>query len=102
MAFLFFFRADFTDSPDCLPILLSIPVFYFVVFLFFHFLVLGSVRYIKLTHASFDCTLKYHLVSRVWVVSETIFALHVNIQEDREHDGRTVSQNGLENLAAVS
>ena len=33
----FFFRTDSTDSPDCLPIglLLSIPVFYFLVFLFF-------------------------------------------------------------------
>ena len=37
IAFLFFFRTDSTDSLDCLPILLSIPVLYFVVFLFFHF-----------------------------------------------------------------
>ena len=35
---------DSTDSPGCLPILLSIHVFYFLVFLFFHFLVVGSVR----------------------------------------------------------
>ena len=35
VAFLFFFGADSTDSPDCLPILLSISVyFYFLVFLF--------------------------------------------------------------------
>jgi len=33
-AFLSFFRTDFTDSPDCLPILLSTSVFYFLVFLF--------------------------------------------------------------------
>ena len=25
----FFFKTDSTDSPDCLPIFLSIPVFYF-------------------------------------------------------------------------
>jgi len=44
-AFLFFFGTDSTDSPDCLPILLSIPGFYFLVFfLFLHFLVVGSVR----------------------------------------------------------
>ena len=30
----FFFRTDSTDSPDCLPILLSISVFYFLEFLF--------------------------------------------------------------------
>ena len=33
-AFLFFFTADSTDSPNCLPILLSISIFYFLVFLF--------------------------------------------------------------------
>jgi len=41
-AFLFSIRTDSTDSPDCLPILLSISVFYFLVFLFFHLLVVGS------------------------------------------------------------
>ena len=42
IAFLFFFRTDSTDSPKCLPILLSTPVFYVLVFfLFFHFLVAG-------------------------------------------------------------
>jgi len=35
---------DFTDSPDCLLILLSIYVFYVLVFLFSPFLVVGSVR----------------------------------------------------------
>jgi len=46
VAFLNFFRASQpTDSPDCLPILLSISLFYF--------LVVGSVRWIKLTHVSF-------------------------------------------------
>ena len=34
VAFLFDFRADSTDSLDCLPILLSIPVFFFLIFLF--------------------------------------------------------------------
>jgi len=31
---LYFFRTDSMDYPDCLPILLSISVFYFSVFLF--------------------------------------------------------------------
>ena len=34
VAFLFFSRTDSTDSPDCLPILLSVSVFYLVLFLF--------------------------------------------------------------------
>jgi len=37
VAFLVFFRTDSTDSPDCLPILLSISVFYDLVFLFSSF-----------------------------------------------------------------
>jgi len=40
----FFFSAYSTDFPDCLPILLSIPFFQFLDFLFFHFLVVDSVR----------------------------------------------------------
>jgi len=40
----FFFSTDYVDSPDCLPILLSISVFYCLVFSVFHFLVVGSVR----------------------------------------------------------
>ena len=44
VAILFFFRTDYTDSPDCLAILLSLSVFYFLVFMFYHFLVVGSVR----------------------------------------------------------
>ena len=44
VAFLFFFSTDSTDSPDCLPILLSISVFYFLVFLFSTILVVGSMR----------------------------------------------------------
>jgi len=43
MAFLFFSWTDSTDSPDYLPILLSISVFYCSVILLFHFLVFGSV-----------------------------------------------------------
>ena len=34
-AFLFFFRTDYMDPPDCLLILLSISVFYFLVFFCF-------------------------------------------------------------------
>ena len=40
------------DSPDSLLILLSISVFYFLVFVF-TFLVVGSVWQIKLTHVGF-------------------------------------------------
>ena len=32
------------DFPDCLLLLLAYPSFYFLVFLFLHFLVVGSVR----------------------------------------------------------
>ena len=32
------------DSPDCLLLFLNTSVFYFLVFLFLHFLVVGSVR----------------------------------------------------------
>jgi len=42
--FLFFFGTDSTDSSDCLLLLLSISVVYFLVFLVLHFLVVGSVR----------------------------------------------------------
>ena len=52
VAFLFFFRTDCTDSLDCLLILLSISVFAFSSS-FFHFLVFGSMQYIKLTYVSF-------------------------------------------------
>ena len=40
------------DSPDCLPILVTISVFYFLVF--FPLLVVGSVRSIKLTHDGYS------------------------------------------------
>ena len=35
--FLFFFRTDYMDSPDCLLLLLSISVSYVLVFLFYTF-----------------------------------------------------------------
>ena len=62
--YLFFFRTDSTDSPDCLPILLSISVFTFLVFLFvLYFLVVGSLLYINLTHVGFRAHVK--IASRV-------------------------------------
>ena len=42
-AFLFFFRTDCPDSPYCLPILLRVSIFYFLVFLFTTLLV-GSMQ----------------------------------------------------------
>ena len=42
VAFLFFFRTGSTDSPECLPTLLCISIFF--TFTFFSFLVVGSVR----------------------------------------------------------
>jgi len=36
------FKTDSTDSPDCLPVVLSISVCTFLVFLFLQFLVVGS------------------------------------------------------------
>ena len=52
VAFLFFFRTDSMDSPDCLPTLLSISVFYFLVFFYVFPLFSCWFRavYIKLTH----------------------------------------------------
>jgi len=45
---------DYMDSPDYLLLLLSISIFYyFLVFLFLHFLVACSERQIKLTHVGF-------------------------------------------------
>jgi len=44
VAFLFFFRADYMDSPDCLLVVLSISVFLLLSFSVLHFLVVGSVR----------------------------------------------------------
>ena len=43
-AFLFFFRTDSADSPDCSQIPLSISGFLLFSFLFFHFLIVGSLR----------------------------------------------------------
>jgi len=40
----FFFMIHYMDSPDCLLLFLSISVFYFLVFLSLHFLVVVSVR----------------------------------------------------------
>ena len=40
----FFFVIHYIDSPDCLLLFLSVSVFYFLVVLFLHFLVVGSVR----------------------------------------------------------
>jgi len=37
-------RTDYTDSPDCLPILLSTSVFLLFSSSFIHFLAVGSVR----------------------------------------------------------
>jgi len=50
VAFLFFFTTDSTDSPDTSE---HISFFYFLVYLFSHFLVFDSVRYIKLIYVSF-------------------------------------------------
>ena len=43
VAFLFFFRTDSTNSPDCLPILLRMSVF--IIFFLSAVLIVGSVRY---------------------------------------------------------
>ena len=47
------------DSPDCLLLLLSIfRRLLFSFFLFLHFLIAGSVRWIKLTHVGFRAHVK--------------------------------------------
>ena len=60
--FLFFSR---TDSADSTAILLSIPVFYFVVFLFSTFLLLVPCGGLSWLVPAFDFTLKQHLVSEM-------------------------------------
>ena len=62
VAYFFFFWTDATDSTDCLPILLNISFFYFLVFLF-STVSCCSVLYINLTHAGFDRTSEQHLFS---------------------------------------
>ena len=54
------------DSPDCLLLLLSISVFYFS-FSVLHFLVVGSVRSIKLTRVGFRAHVKiaHRIVSQL-------------------------------------
>jgi len=58
--FLFFLRTDYVDSPDCLLLLRSISVSYFLVL---HFLVVVSVRLIKLTRVSFQANI--NIASRI-------------------------------------
>ena len=63
--FFLFFGTDSTNSPDCLPILLSTSIF---VFSFFFFPIISSwfrARQIKLTYASFQAHVKlvYRIVS---------------------------------------
>ena len=66
------------DSLDCLPILLSMFVFYFLVFWFFHFLLVGTVQYIKLTRSAFNCALKQHILSYRVVERNCRFAAWVS------------------------
>ena len=61
----FFFRIHYMDSLDCLLLFLSISVFYVLVFLFLHFLVVGSVRQIKLTHAHVRFRVHIKIASRI-------------------------------------
>jgi len=56
---------DSTDTPACLPTLLIISFLYFLVFLFFHFLVVGSVQQIKMTRVSFEA----HAIIASYIVS---------------------------------
>ena len=54
VAFLFFIRIDSTDSPDCYRYFGAYPFFFtFQFFSLSTFLVVGSVRQIKLTYVSF-------------------------------------------------
>jgi len=62
------------DSPDCLLSLLSILVFLlFSFFCFLHFLVVGSVRQIELTHVGFRAHVKiaYRIVSYAMAMYDT-------------------------------
>ena len=92
--FLFFFRTDCTDSPDCLPI----SVFYFLVFLFFHFLVVGSVRYIKLTHVSFWLHVKVASRIILYRLSVCLSRVQVLFELARFHAPSTIFLDELESL----
>ena len=63
VAFLFFFRTDSTDSPDCLPALLRMSVYYYYFFLFRRFNCWFRAVLIKLTWAQLKELLWYHVVS---------------------------------------
>ena len=71
-----FFRTDTTDSPDCLPTLLSISVFTFK-FFFFYFLVFGSARKIRLTYLSFWAHVKIasHIISYRFTIANQVVTL---------------------------
>ena len=71
----FYLNIYYMDSPDRLLLFMGISVFYFQFFLFLHFLVVGSMRQIKLTHAGFRAHVKIasRIVSyRSWLVSRSL------------------------------
>ena len=67
----------YMDSPDCLLLFLGISVFYFQFFLFLHFLVVGSLRQIKLTHVGFRAHVK--IASRSRIVSFSPNPFHCSL-----------------------
>ena len=58
------------DSPACLLLFVSMSVSCFLVFLFLHFLVVGSMRQIKLTHVGFRAHSK--IASRIVSVTHLL------------------------------
>ena len=72
----FYLKIYYMDSPDCLLLFLGISVFYFQFFLFLYFIVVGSVRQIKLTHVGFRAHVK--IASRI--VSQLLLTGYVMFQ----------------------
>ena len=64
VASFFFLETDHMDSPDCFTVISEHICFLLLVFfLFLHFLVVGCVRWIKLTHVGFRAYVK--IASRI-------------------------------------
>jgi len=80
-SFLFLLNTDFTDSPACFPILLSIFVLYFLV-VFFHFLFFGSVRQLYcdgLDRCILYCILFVFMIALLCFCVATVFSVNKDL-----------------------
>ena len=75
LAFLFFFRTDSTDSPDCLQIILSISVFHLNFFCFYTFYFLLPCGWLRWLMSAFERKLNTTLCPMVSY--ETFYLLYL-------------------------